>query len=219
MCAVQVGAVPTPVSNHRRSWPIAPACQYRLHPPRAASAGEAHLADAQAPALLHPGPAHQQDALPQLAPAPWYRQRCDACGPSSSYRHHSREAPFFRRLDALAINDSCAGTRLSSISYSHPVAQGFMDPLPGSVLSPGAEVVKRRAPKGQVVRQHPPRAPAPKHVHDGVHHLPARVLDRTASGFRSGQQRFQQLPLCVTEIAGIGLSVHGDGLHIPHSCV
>ena len=90
-----------------------------------------------------------------------------------------------------------------------------MDSLPGSVLSPSAEVVKRRAPRGQVVRQHPPRAPTPKYVHDGVNHLPPRVLDRTASGFRWGQQRFQQLPLCVTEITGVGLSVHGNGLQYP----
>ena len=165
--------------------------------------------------MPHPGPAHQQDALQHPAPDPWCRRRCDACGLSPSYRHHSREAPFFRRLDALAIYDRCARTRLSSIGYAHPVAQGFMDSLPGSVLSPSAEVVKRRAPRGQVVRQHPPRASTPKYVHDGVHHLPPRVLDRTASGFRWGQQRFQQLPLCVTEITGIGLSVHGNGLQYP----
>ena len=99
-----------------------------------------------------------------------------ACGPSPGI---ITTTPFFRRLHALAVYDSRAGRSLSSIGFSYPLAQGLMDPLPGSVLSPSAEVVKRRAPRGKVVS--PPRAPASKYVHDGVHHLPARILDRTAS--------------------------------------
>ena len=182
-CADGVDAAPTPRSIRQRSSPILLDCLYKLHRPTSVPAEETDLPDAQASALRRPDPEYQQDAPSQSAAGPWYRRLYDACGLSPSYQHHSREAPLFRRLHALAVYDRCAGRSLPPMGCSYPVAQGFMDSLPGSVLSPGAEVVKRRAPRGKVVRQHSPRAPTPKHVHDGVHHFSARVLDRTASGF------------------------------------
>ncbi len=83
-----------------------------------------------------------------------------------------------------------------------------MRSLPGSVPAPSAEVMKGSAPRWQVMRQHPPRASGAQHIADGIHHLPAGVLDGTAAGFGRRQQRFQQLPLPVVQVGGVIWSVH-----------
>ena len=80
------------------------------------------------------------------------------CGPSPSYRHHSHEAPFFRRLHALAVYDRRAGRSLSSIGCPYPLAQGLMDLLPGSVLSPFPKIPPHGAPRREVMRHGSPRA-------------------------------------------------------------
>ena len=99
-----------------------------------------------------------------------------------SCQHHSHEAPFFGRLHALAV--MIAALR----SVVHPVRTLSRRAWTLSRI-PMCGSSETSAPRGKVVWKHPPRTPAPKYVHDGVHHLPARILDRTASRFRSGQQR------------------------------
>ena len=95
-CAVQVGAVPTPVSITDVPSP------FRLATPRVEpgkptlQTGFAPSRSCQQDALQHPG-----DDDVTLA----------AC---HLLTRIIGEAPFFRRLDALAINDGCARTRLSS---------------------------------------------------------------------------------------------------------
>ena len=65
------------------------------------------------------------------------RPLCDACE-ILSYR--SREAPFFRGLDALA-DDRRAGAGPAAHGLTGPVPQGVMRPLPGSASSPSTEVM------------------------------------------------------------------------------
>ena len=65
------------------------------------------------------------------------------------------------------------------------------------------------------MREHPPRTSGAQHITDGVDHLPARVLDGTAAGFRRRQQWFQQLPLPVVQVGGINWSVHAPRLRQP----
>ena len=53
-----------------------------------------------------------------------------------------------------------------------------MDPLPDSIPPPSAEVVERRPPWGQIVKEHPTGAPGAQHMADNVDYLPSNVASR-----------------------------------------
>ena len=74
-----------------------------------------------------------------------------------------------------------------------------MDPLPGAVGLPAAEVVEGGTVGHQVVGQGPPGAALAGLVEEGVKHLAAAVLGRPAPRLGLGDQMNQPLPLGVGE--------------------
>ena len=91
----------------------------------------------------------------------WYPRRCDACVPSPSYQRQSHEAPFFRRLDRLAVYDSCTGSPLPPFSSADFRTKGLMDLLPDAPALPLAEVLVHCLPRRKVMWEHPPWTTCP----------------------------------------------------------
>ena len=212
--AAGVGA-PTPDSSHPFLRPTAPACRHRHRRPKLPLTGDIAPPCPSTPAWRRPGPECWPDAPPLPTTAPGYRPLCDVCAPLPSCLHRNLLAPLFRSLYRLAVDDRCAGAGPAALGLTGPGSQGIMRSLPGSVPAPSTEVMEGGAPGWQVMREHPPRTSGAQHITDGVDHLPARVLDGTAAGFRRRQQWFQQLPHPVVQVGGINWLVHAPGLRQP----
>ena len=67
-----------------------------------------------------------------------------------------------------APSTSSGGFRVPALSLPNLGAQGLMEPLPGAVPGPVAEVFVRSLPRRKVVGQRPPRAAGAQQVQDGV---------------------------------------------------
>ena len=136
---------------------------------------------------LKPGEPAQQLGQHQSGPVPvldvggvnhhgpraarWCPLRCGACA-RTPCRRRSREAPFFRGLHRLAVDDRPAGSSIPSLALPDHGTQCLQNPLPSAVLAPFSEVPPDRAPRRQVVGHHSPGNTATQHVQDAVHHLP-----------------------------------------------
>ena len=92
-----------------------------------------------------------QHEPPRPAAIPWYPPRCAACVRLPVCQRRNPEAPFFRGLHRLAIDDRRAGRSLSPSHFPNPDPQGFLNPFPGPVISPLPEVPPDRAPRWQVM--------------------------------------------------------------------
>ena len=182
-----LGAAPTPRSS--RSWLYQFAAV--SHQPRSAVVEGTAPTVGSAPAGRRPG-VYRQGALPPPAAAPGCPPRCGVCGPSPSCRRRP-EAPFFRGLHRLTVDDGRAGTGLATLGLAQLGVQGVMC-LPGAITTPSPEVVEDNAPGRQVMGQHPPGASSAQHVADGVDDLPPGVGDGSAARSGRWQQWFQQLP-------------------------
>ncbi len=202
-------AVPVPSPIHIRFAPTPPACLRRLHQPRSASTGETDPPNASMPTWPHRDPECWPDAPPLSTAILWCLLLCAAFFRTPLSEHHSHEAPFFSGLDRLAVYDGSTGTGIPPLSQTQPLTEHFMNPFHGPVSPPSAEVVEGGPPRGEVVREHSPCASGAQHITNSVHHLPARVFERAASWFRRRQQRFQQFPFFVAQVAWITLSSHG----------
>ena len=98
-------AAPTPGSSRPPSWPTLPICRRRPHQPRSAVVEGNAPTVGSAPAGRRPGPECRRDALPPPAAVPRYPPRCGVCGPSPSCRRRNPEAPFFRGLHRLTVDE------------------------------------------------------------------------------------------------------------------
>ena len=127
----------------------------------------------------------------------WYRRRCGVCGRSPSYQHHSREAPFFRRLHRLAVYDGRARCWLSSLQASDLWPKHFMDSFPCAVLSPLSEVPPCRPPGRQVVRERTPCTSVAQNIQNAVDDFPQFHCAGPASGLGWWEQGTENLPLFV----------------------
>ena len=78
-----------------------------------------------------------------------------------------------------------------------------MDAVPGALLRPPPEVFGHRLPGGQIVRQQAPRTAAAQHIQNALQHLPHVHGAGSAAGFGGRQQRGQEGPLFVGEVAGV----------------
>src|SRR5271167_645502 len=85
-----------------------------------------------------------------------------------------------------------------------------MNPLPNPERSPMPEQVVDRSPLRKVMRQLPPLTAGANHVQDRVDNPPPANRAGPPDPAGLGQQRFDQLPLLVRQIAGI-LSLHECG--------
>src|SRR5438105_1385277 len=102
------------------------------------------------------------------------------------------------------------GARLGRASDrdAHLASELIVQPCPGAVLAPTAEVAVDRVPVRVLGRQRSPLAPRPEHVQDAVDHTPQVHLAWTAIARRYGQQSDQQFPFPVAEIARITPRAH-----------
>jgi len=83
-----------------------------------------------------------------------------------------------------------------------------MDTLPCSIAAETPVVVMNRAPRGEILGQHPPGATASYNVHYTVDDFSHIDSARPAARFRRGDQRFDDVPLLVAEVAGVSLGLH-----------
>ena len=109
------------------------------------------------------------------------------------------------RLDRLAINAGSAGRRFPARFDPHLHTQSVHHALPGSIVTPGSEVVVDRALGQQIMRQQVPLAPGAIEVDDRVDYLSHVHPPRPTSALGRGNERFQNRPLFVGEIRRIRL--------------
>lgn len=114
------------------------------------------------------------------------------------------------RLHRLAVDDPGAGRRLPPVGTSDLGPEGVVDLLPHPGVPPRVEVVADRLPRREVVGQHPPGAPAPRQVEDGVDHLPQRVLPGPPGrAVALREQVADVVPLEVGQVARVSLPCIG----------
>ena len=103
----------------------------------------------------------------------------------------------------LTIDDRRAGRGLASHTHARLFAQGRMHALPGAIVAPGTEITPDRRPRGKVVRQGPPLASGAIHVEERVENLTHVRRARMPAYFGRRDQRFQDRPFLLGEIAGV----------------
>src|ERR1700712_1912196 len=127
--------------------------------------------------------------------------------PLSFCPHHSHadrsRPPFFRALDALAVNDGSgwAGFAVSQLAALN--IKRVVDAIERAVVGPAAEIVVHRAARRQILRQRSPLAAGAQDVHQTVDN--SALVDRAlvAAAFGGWDQRLDPVPLVVGQVAGI----------------
>jgi len=127
--------------------------------------------------------------------------------------------PFFGALDALAIDDGGRRAGRAAGAFAQLDVERVMDAQQCPVPVPQLEIIVQRRLGWEVLRQRPPLAPGGQQIEDRVQHLAHidRALAPAALGRRD--QRRDQGPLLVRQIAGIaqaGAIVGAAILSRPH---
>jgi len=115
----------------------------------------------------------------------------DLLGPVVAALFSSHTGALYR----LGIHHASAGLRISLQANPQPLAQGGVDPLEGSVLTPSPQVMVDRLPGREVVGKQAPLSPALKHVEDGVEDLAQGVQPGASRGFGGGHMGLYVRPL------------------------
>src|SRR5207244_13055001 len=92
---------------------------------------------------------------------------------------------------------------LASLTQVSVLAQCRMHALPGAIVAPGTEITRDRSPRGKIVRQGPPLASGAIHVEERVENLTHLRRARMPAYFGRRDQRFQDRPFLLGEIAGV----------------
>ena len=166
-------------------------------------------------ALIEPHlPAPRAPGRPRVHPLREIQQNLDAfsvldlCTVNPSFEHQSLSvhqevslsafdllAPVIAALfstypgcfDRLAVHHACAGLRVSLHAHSHPLAQGGVQPFPGAIQAPQAEVVVDGLPGWELMGYKSPSTAATDYVKDSVEDLAQGVHPR-ASGSSGGRK-------------------------------
>src|SRR5436190_6018431 len=117
----------------------------------------------------------------------------------------------FRGFYALAVENRGAGFGLSPLCTTQSLAEFVVNLLPQAPELPLPEQIVNRSPLGKVARQLAPLTACAVHIQNGIDHLPPANSARPADTAGRRQQRFDQLPLLVGQIAGIISPIHGCG--------
>ncbi len=112
-----------------------------------------------------------------------------------------------RAPERPVIHHAGARTRIPSDAHAQTLAQGGVQPLPGTVEAPGPEVVVDGLPGRKLVGQQAPGTSATQHVEDGVEDLPQGMDSRAAGSLRDGEVRLYAGPLGVGKV-GLVCSSH-----------
>ena len=172
------------------------------------------------PAWLHPDPGYGPGAPPPPEADRGYPPQYAVYGLSPSCLRRTPEAPFFRSLHALAVDNGPAGTGMSPLTLPYLGNQGVVNPRPGPIPSPDPEVVIDQLPRRQVVWQQTPSTTGAQHVPDAIHHLSAGIFSRTTAQPDRWDQRLQNPPLGISRIRGISCPAHEPSLWpMPPPCL
>ena len=112
------------------------------------------------------------------------------------------------RLDALGIQTARRRMFVPTGLLTYLGAQRLVQPQPDAVVPPGSKIAIDTGPLGEVMRQQPPLNAADRDIQHGIDDLahvqrsmsPARLFWR--------DEIFEQVPLLVSEIGRIGISIH-----------
>ena len=119
------------------------------------------------------------------------------------------------RLDRLAIQDGRGWPGLAALDAAAFGAEGVVDPLPGSVGLPAAEVGVDRLPGREVVGQQPPGTAGAAEVEDSRDQVAVAILAGAAAGFGCRHQVLDVVPLQVRQVGWVGLPCHAQYLNRP----
>ena len=108
-----------------------------------------------------------------------------------------------RRSNRLAVDDAGARLRIAADTGAELLAEHRVEILPGAVQAPPAEVVIRRLPGRELVRQQSPGAAAAYDVEDGVQDLAERVETWPANTLGWRQVRLEASPLLIRKIGQV----------------
>ena len=137
-----------------------------------------------------------------------HRTRADQCTP-----------PFFCAFHALAVDDGGGRTGFPLRSFATLLIKHVVDSFQCAVIRPQIEVVVDRAFRRQVFRDRAPLTAGRENVHEAVHHLPHDHRALAAASLARRDQRFNQPPFVVGQIARISqlaAVVTGAVLARPH---
>ena len=129
--------------------------------------------------------------LPLICSCP-HRTRADQCTP-----------PFFCAFHALAVDDGGGRTGLPLRSFATLLVKRVVDSFQCAVIGPQIEVVVDRAFRRQVFRDRAPLTAGRENVHQAVHHLPHDHGALATASLAWRDQRFDQSPFGVGQIARI----------------
>src|SRR6202171_4006028 len=121
----------------------------------------------------------------------------------ASYPCGSMHAPFFRAFHALAVDDGGGRTGFPLRSFATLLIERVVDSLQCAVICPKIEIVVDRVFRGQVVRDGAPLTAGRENVHEAVYHLPHDHRALATASLAGRDQRFDQSPFIVGEIARI----------------
>ena len=131
-----VNCLPTPTTRPDSS-----------HPPKSSSTAHAFLSRVRE-LVWHRLDLVNQRREPELLKAsPAYRPKYAFFCRLFSCPRHTRVAPFFCRLDALAVQDSGTGLTLATFSLANFLSQGIMNLTPSSIPTPVPIVGVDRFPR------------------------------------------------------------------------
>src|SRR6185312_11074828 len=120
------------------------------------------------------------------------RSRGDRCTP-----------PFFRALDALAVDDRGGWACFSSGLLSTFHVKSMVDTIQRAVVVPKREVAIHRAARGQILRDRAPLAARAQHVHQAVDHVADAHRSLATPALRRWNDRCDESPFLVCQVAGI----------------
>src|SRR5271169_6647633 len=134
--------------------------------------------------------------------------------PSASPARFSRSV-----FHALAVDDGGGRTGFPLRLFATLLIKRVVDPFQRSVIGPQVELVVNRAFRRQVFRDRAPLTAGRENVHEAVHHLTHDHRPLATASFAGRDQRFDQAPFVVGQIARISqlaAVVTGAVLARPH---
>ena len=116
-----------------------------------------------------------------------------------------RVLPRIIKMPQDVAGEDNAFVMLSSVLHAHLLTQRGMNALPSAIVAKRSEVAPDGRPGRKVMRQGTPLAPRAVHIEDGIDHFAHVDASRTPACLGRRDQRLQDSPLPVGEIAGVPL--------------
>ena len=128
--------------------------------------------------------------------------------------------PFFRTLDALAVDNGRGRAGLSVRLLAHGDIERVMHALERSVPIPQIEILEHGGARREVLRQRPPLATGAEKIEHRVHHLAHVGCPRPPTALGRTDVWGNQFPLLVGQVGRITQTaplVPGSGFGSPHA--